>query len=80
MPDIKLPDGKKIPFKDKTGFLFKNGDSKALAETIIMVMEKNYNSLKSIGFEGRKNILKKFDVDKMCNSTFTEYKKLIELS
>jgi len=66
--------------KDKTGFLFKSGDPKALAETITMVMQKDYNSLKSIGFEGRKNILKKFDVDKMCHTTFTEYKKLIELS
>jgi len=66
--------------KDKTGFLFKSGDSRALADAIIMVMNKDYNSLKSIGFEGRKNILKKFDVDKMCHTTFTEYKKLIELS
>ena len=66
--------------KDKTGFLFKSGDSSALANTIIMIMQKDYNSLKSIGLEGRKNILKKFDVDKMCHTTFTEYKKLIELS
>ena len=66
--------------KDKTGFLFKSGDSNALAKVIIMLMNKDYNSLKSIGFEGRKNILKKFDVDKMCHTTFTEYKKLIELS
>jgi len=66
--------------KDKTGFLFKSGDSNALTNAIIMVMKKDYNSLKSIGFEGRKNILKKFDVDKMCHTTFTEYKKLIELS
>ena len=66
--------------KDKTGFLFKSGDSKDLANVIIMVMKKDYNSLKSIGFEGRKNILKKFDVDKMCHTTFTEYKKLINLS
>jgi len=66
--------------KDKTGFLFKSDDSNALTNAIIMVMQKDYNSLKSIGFEGRKNILKKFDVDKMCHTTFTEYKKLIELS
>ena len=66
--------------KDKTGFLFKSGDSNALTNAIIMVMQKDYNSLKSIGFEGRKNILKKFDVDKMCHTTFTEYKKLINLS
>ena len=65
--------------KDKTGFLFKSGNAEALAETIFSVMQKDYNALKSIGFAGRKNILKKFDVDKMCHTTFTEYKKLIEL-
>ena len=66
--------------KDKTGFLFKSGDPNALADTIFTVMQKDYNSLKSMGFEGRKNVMKKFDVDKMCQTTFTEYKKLIELS
>ena len=64
----------------KTGYLFKNKDSKDLADSIIAVMKKDYNSLKSVGFEGRKNVLKRFDVDKMCQTTFTEYKKLIELS
>ena len=43
-------------------------------------MQKKYNILESLGIEGRKNVLKKFDVDKMCQTTFTEYKKLIELS
>ena len=66
--------------KDKTGFLFKSGDVNNLANTILMVMQRDYNSLKSIGLEGRKNVLNKFDVDKMCRTTFTEYKKLIELS
>ena len=66
--------------KDKTGFLFKSGDPRSLANTIIEVMQKDYNSLKSIGIEGRKNVQKKFDVDKMCHTTFTEYKKLIELN
>jgi len=64
----------------KTGFFFKNKDPNSLTEAIIMVMQKDYNSLKSIGFEGRKNVLKRFDVDKMCQTTFTEYKKLIKLS
>ena len=57
-----------------------NKDSIDLANSIASLMQKNYNSLKSIGIEGRKNVLKKFDVDKMCQTTFTEYKKLIELS
>ena len=71
---------KETIIKDKTGFLFKSGDSKSLADSILMVMNKDYNSLKSIGFEGRKNVMRKFDVDKMCQTTFTEYKKLIKLS
>ena len=33
--------------------------------------------LKSMGIEGRKNIIKKFNVEKMCFSTYSEYKKLI---
>jgi len=66
--------------KDKTGYLFKNKDPNALANSIVAVMQKDYNTLKSIGIEGRKNVLKKFDVDKMCQTTFTEYKKLIKLS
>jgi len=66
--------------KEKTGFLFKSGDANDLASIIIGLMNKDYNALKSIGFEGRKNVLKKFDVDKMCQTTFTEYKKLIKLS
>jgi len=64
--------------KEKTGYLFKNKDPKDLADLIVMIMQKDYNSLKSIGLEGRKNVLKRFDVDKMCQTTFTEYKKLIE--
>jgi len=64
----------------KTGYLFRNKDSNSLADLIVMLMQKDYNSLKSIGREGRKNVLKRYDVDKMCQTTFTEYKKLIKLS
>ena len=69
---------KETVINEKTGYLYKNKDPKDLAETITMIMKKDYNSLKSIGFEGRKNVLKKFDVDKMCQTTFTEYNKLIK--
>ena len=65
--------------KDKTGFLYNYRDSNELADVLHNIMQKDYNSLKSIGFEGRKNVIKKFDVDKMCHTTFTEYKKLIGL-
>ena len=33
--------------------------------------------LKIVGIEGRKNIISKFNVEKMCFSTYSEYKKLI---
>ena len=71
---------KETVIQDKTGYLFKNKDPLDLANTIENLMQIDYNSIKAIGFEGRKNVLKKFDVDKMCQTTFTEYKKLIELS
>ena len=47
---------------------------------IIEIMKSEYNALKLMGLEGRKNVIKKFDVDKMCQTTFTEYKKLIQLT
>ena len=71
---------KETIINDKTGFLYKNKNSTDLANSIEAVMQKNYNLLKSLGIEGRKNVLKRFDVDKMCQTTFNEYKKLIELS
>jgi len=69
---------KETIIKDKTGFLFESGKVENLVEKIFMIMQKDYNFLKYIGSEGRKNILKKFDVDKMCQTTFTEYNKLIK--
>jgi len=65
--------------KNKTGFLYNSKDSNELANVLHNVMKKDYNSLKSIGLEGRKNVIKKFDVDKMCHTTLTEYKKLLGL-
>ena len=69
---------KETIIKNKTGFLYTNKDSQDLANLMEEVMQKDYNVIKSIGFEGRKNVLTKFDVDQMCQTTFTEYKKLIE--
>ena len=63
----------------KTGFLFKNGNPESLAEHLNNVIEMDKDKLQSIGNEGRKNVLLKFDVEKMCQSTFTEYKKLLKI-
>ena len=62
----------------KSGFLFENNKPEVLAENLNKLMEMDKDKLQSIGNEGRKNILKKFDVEQMCNSTFIEYKKLIK--
>ncbi len=34
-------------------------------------------TIKLIGEEARKNIIKKFNVEKMCFSTYSEYKRLL---
>ena len=61
----------------KTGYLFESGDPKSLSETILKVLNLDDTILKIVGIEGRKNIIKKFNVEKMCFSTYSEYKKLI---
>ena len=61
----------------KTGFLFKSGDPKSLNEKILEILNLDDPALKMIGIEGRKNVVKKFNVEKMCFSTYSEYKKLM---
>ena len=62
---------------DKTGFLFEAKNSEALGKKLIHVMNLDESTLKFIGIEGRKNVIKKFNIEKMCFSTYSEYKKLI---
>ena len=61
----------------KTGFLFKSGDPKSLSEKIMHVLNLDESVLKTMGIEGRKNVVNRFNVEKMCFSTYSEYKKLI---
>ena len=63
---------------DKTGFLFKAGKPEELSKKIIHVLSLSESTLNSIGIEGRKNVVKKFNIEKMCFSTYSEYKKLIK--
>jgi len=60
-----------------TGFLFKSGNAESLSKKIVEVLNLDESMLKNIGVEGRKNIIKKFNVEKMCFSTYSEYKKLL---
>jgi len=62
---------------EKTGYLFKAGDAKSLSQKILKTLTINETQLKLIGVEGRKNIVQKFNVEKMCFSTYSEYKRLI---
>jgi len=61
----------------KTGFLFKSGDPKSLSEKIMYILNLDESVLKTMGIEGRKNVVNRFNVEKMCFSTYAEYKKLI---
>ena len=72
--------GSKETIKDKkSGFLFKNNNPDSLAENLNNLIDMGKDKLQSIGNEGRKNVLIKFDVEKMCQSTFAEYKKLLKI-
>ena len=62
---------------EKTGFLFESGDANSLSKKIIQAITMDETSIELIGKEGRKNIIKKFNVEKMCFSTYSEYKRLL---
>ena len=62
---------------NKTGFLFQSGKIESLSKKIIEVLQLDETTLRSMGIEGRKNVVKKFNIEKMCFSTYSEYKKLI---
>jgi glycosyltransferase involved in cell wall biosynthesis len=62
---------------EKTGYLFEAGNARSLSQKILRILTIDETQLKLIGIEGRKNIVKKFNVEKMCFSTYSEYKRLI---
>jgi len=62
---------------EKTGFLYEAGNAKSLSKKILKLLFLDETLLKSIGTEGRKNIVQKFNVEKMCFSTYSEYKRLL---
>jgi glycosyltransferase involved in cell wall biosynthesis len=62
---------------NKTGFLFESGSADSLSDKLTEVINLDTSTLNSIGNEGRKNVLKKFNIEKMCFNTYSEYKKLL---
>ena len=62
---------------EKTGFLYEAGNAKSLSNKILKIFYMDEIQLKAIGTQGRKNIVQKFNVEKMCFSTYSEYKRLL---
>ena len=62
---------------NKTGLLFESGNPESLSKKIVKALNFDESTLNYMGIEGRKNIIKKFNVEKMCFSTYSEYKKLL---
>lgn len=62
---------------EKTGFLFESNNAKSLSKQILRVVNMDETSLKTIGNEARKNATQRFNVEKMCFSTYSEYKRLL---
>ena len=62
---------------EKTGFLFESNNAKSLSKQILRVVNMDETSLKTIGIEARKNAIQRFNVEKMCFSTYSEYKTLL---
>ena len=62
---------------EKTGFLYEAGNAKSLSNKILKIFYMDEIQLKAIGAQGRKNIVQKFNVEKMCFSTYSEYKRLL---
>ena len=69
---------KETVLNGKSGLLYKYNEPKELAKAINKVMELSKKSLSLMGEQGRRNVEKKFNVDQMCQTTFTEYKKLLK--
>ena len=62
---------------NKTGLLFENGNPQALSNKLKEIIKLDTLTLDLMGNEGRKNVLNRFNIEKMCFNTYSEYKKLI---
>ncbi len=71
-----LGGSKETIIDNKTGLLFEAGNSEEMSKKIIELLNLDESTVKQMGIEGRKNVINKFNVEKMCFSTYSEYKKL----
>ena len=61
---------------NKTGVLFRNGNSDSLSQKINEIINLDALTIELMGKEGRKNVINRFNIEKMCLNTYSEYKKL----
>ena len=58
---------------NKTGLLFESGNSQALSNKLKEIIKLDTLTLDLMGNEGRKNVLNRFNIEKMCFNTYSEY-------
>ena len=68
---------KETVIDNKTGLLFESGNPKSLCDKLDEIIKLDSLTLDLMGREGRKNVINRFNIDKMCLNTYSEYKKLI---
>ena len=62
---------------NKTGLLFESGNPKSLYDKLNEIIKLDTLTLDLMGREGRKNVINRFNIEKMCLNTYSEYKKLL---
>ena len=68
---------KETVIDNKTGLLFESGNPKSLCDKLNEIIKLDTLTLDLMGREGRKNVINRFNIDKMCLNTYSEYKKLL---
>ena len=61
---------------NKTGILFESGNADSLSQKMNEIINLDTLTLELMGKEGRKNVINRFNIEKMCLNTYSEYKKL----
>jgi len=61
---------------NKTSILFDSGNAESLSKKIDEIINLDTLTLELMGKEGRKNVINRFNIEKMCLNTYSEYKKL----
>ena len=68
---------KETVIDNKTGLLFESGNSKSLCDKLNEIIKLDSLTLDLMGREARKNVINRFNIEKMCLNTYSEYKKLL---